>query len=534
MAVANAQAGVPSGAPAKSDPPGSLLGTVLKYLGLAALNAFTLILVYAFFRDENFGLAAVFVVITLGMNIIIFVPRLYPLRWMAPGLALVTLLVVYPIIYTVTTAFTNFGDGHRLPKSQAVTQIIRIGGNIIPDDAPKYSVAPFRDDDGNIALWLTNTSETVFVVQGQAPETVAEERLDAPDEYNGFTLVERRQLLPTLNEAQSLSFGSETDVVTLSGRDAIRATLQSRYSYDPERDAIIDNLTDIVYTSNDVDGFFTAPNGARLQSQPGYRVYVGLANFERMITEPGLAGPLRDIFVWTVVFAFSSVILSFAVGLLMALVLNDPRMPLRPVIRSLLIIPYAIPGVISIVVWRGMLNLNLGVVTNMWDSLFGVRPQFLIDPWLAKFSILLVNTWLGYPYMMLVTSGALQAIPSEVYEAAAVDGAKPWQRFSLITLPLLMVSVGPLLIASFTFNFNNYLLIEALTGADAPTIPNSPVPARYTDILISYTYNIAFGGRGSDYGYASAITIVIFVVVAAVTMMQYRFTKTWETVGENV
>jgi ABC-type sugar transport system permease subunit len=136
--------------------------------------------------------------------------------------------------------------------------------------------------------------------------------------------------------------------------------------------------------------------------------------------------------------------------------------------------------------------------------------------------------------MMLVCSGALQAIPSEVYEAAAVDGAKPWQRFWQITLPLLLVSVGPLLIASFTFNFNNYLLIEALTGADAPSIPNSPVPARYTDILISYTYNIAFGNRGADYGYASALTIVIFVIVASVTLMQYRFTKTWETVGENV
>jgi ABC-type sugar transport system permease subunit len=199
-----------------------------------------------------------------------------------------------------------------------------------------------------------------------------------------------------------------------------------------------------------------------------------------------------------------------------------------------LIIPYAIPGVISIVVWRGMLNLNLGVVTNAWETLFNVRPGFLIDPWLAKVSILLVNTWLGYPYMMLVCSGALQAIPSEVYEAAAVDGAKPWQRFWQITLPLLLVSVGPLLIASFTFNFNNYLLIEALTGADAPSIPNSPVPARYTDILISYTYNIAFGNRGSDYGYASALTIMIFLIVAAVTLMQYRFTKTWETVGENV
>lgn len=534
MAVANAQVGVPSGAPSSQLPIQSNLITVLKFLGLMVLNAFTLILAYAFLRDEAVGLAIVFAVITIGLNVIVFVPSLFPLKWMAPGLALVTLLVIYPIFYTVSTAFTNFGDGHRFPKSQAITQIVKIGGSLIPENAPRYAVTPYRNADGTIALWLTNATETVFVVAGQAAETVEGAPTEAPAEYNGFTQVERRQLLPTLNEAQGLSFGTTEDVITLSGREAIRATLVPRFSYDEEQDAIIDGMDGTPYFGNETDGYFVASNGTRLENQPGYRVNVGLRNFDRMISDPGLRGPLISIFVWTVVFAFMSVFLTFVVGLGMALVLNDARMPARPVIRSLLIIPYAIPGVISIVVWRGMLNLNLGVVTNAWETLFNTRPYFLGDPWLAKFSILLVNTWLGYPYMMLVTSGALQAIPSEVYEAAAVDGAKPWQRFWQITLPLLLVSVGPLLIASFTYNFNNYLLIEALTGSDAQSFPGSPVPARYTDILISYTYNIAFGNRGADYGYASAITIVIFIIVASVTLMQYRFTKTWEQVGENV
>ncbi|MBK9122994.1 MAG: ABC transporter permease subunit [Chloroflexi bacterium] len=533
MAVANAKVGVPSGTPS-SLPENSTLSTVLKYLGLALFNAFTLLLVYAFFRDENLGLALVFVVIGVGLNVIFFVPALYPLRWMSPGLALITLLVIYPIIYTVLTSFTNFGDGHRLPKSQAITQIERIGGNIVPEDAARYSVVPYLNAEDNIALWLTNADETLFVPAGGAIQVVADPPAEPPAEYDGYSLVPRNQLLQVLRRAQNESFGDEDDVITVSGREAIRATLVQRFVYDEVQDAIVDQTDGTLYRADEENGFFVGPNGRPLQNQPGYRVNVGLFNFERMIADPGLRGPLIDIFVWTVVFAFLSVLLSFVVGLAMALVMNDPRMPARTLIRSLLIIPYAIPGVISIVVWRGMLNLNLGVVTNVWNDLFGVRPGFLIDPWLAKFSILLVNTWLGYPYMMLICSGALQAIPSEVYEAAAVDGAKPWQRFWGITLPLLLVSVGPLLIASFTFNFNNYLLIEALTGTDAPNIPNSPVPARYTDILISYTYNIAFGNRGSDYGYASAITIVIFVVVAAVTLMQYRYTKTWEQVGENV
>jgi ABC-type sugar transport system permease subunit len=181
-----------------------------------------------------------------------------------------------------------------------------------------------------------------------------------------------------------------------------------------------------------------------------------------------------------------------------------------------------------------MLNQNLGIITNTIADTFGVRiPWFTDDVW-AKVAIILVNLWLGYPYMMLVCSGALQAIPSDVYEAAAVDGATPGQRFWKITLPLLLVTVGPLLIASFVFNFNNYLIIELLTQGD-PQMPNTPTPAGATDILISYTYGLAFGSnRGADYGYASAITIIIFLIVAAATMLQYRFTRSWEEVGENV
>jgi ABC-type sugar transport system permease subunit len=89
-----------------------------------------------------------------------------------------------------------------------------------------------------------------------------------------------------------------------------------------------------------------------------------------------------------------------------------------------------------------------------------------------------------------------------------------------------------LLIASFVYNFNNYLLIEALTTGDPP-IPGSTVPTGYTDILINYTYNSAFTTT-RDYGYASAITIVIFIIVATITLFQYQYTKTWEEVGENV
>jgi ABC-type sugar transport system permease subunit len=135
---------------------------------------------------------------------------------------------------------------------------------------------------------------------------------------------------------------------------------------------------------------------------------------------------------------------------------------------------------------------------------------------------------------MLVTSGALQSIPSDIYEAAEVDGAQGWSKFWNITLPLLLVAVGPLLIASFIFNFNNFNLIYVFIQG-GPPIPGASTRAGYTDILISYVYNLAFeGGRGVNYGFASAISIVIFIFIAIMSLIQFRFTNMWEEVSENV
>jgi ABC-type sugar transport system permease subunit len=181
-----------------------------------------------------------------------------------------------------------------------------------------------------------------------------------------------------------------------------------------------------------------------------------------------------------------------------------------------------------------MLNPELGIVNRTLESLVGWAPPWFTDPFWAKAAILLVNLWLGFPYFMLICSGALQAIPLDAYDAAEVDGANAWHRFWSITLPLLLVAVGPLLVASFMFNFNNFNVIFLFIEG-GPPIAGASTEAGHTDILISYVYNLAFaGGRGAQYGLAAAITMIIFLIVAAVTLFQFRFTRMWEEVGENV
>jgi ABC-type sugar transport system permease subunit len=180
-----------------------------------------------------------------------------------------------------------------------------------------------------------------------------------------------------------------------------------------------------------------------------------------------------------------------------------------------------------------MLNEQIGVITEILESTIGYAPPWFTDPTWAKIGILLVNLWLGYPYFMLVCSGALQGIPQDIYSAADVDGAGAWTKFSRLTLPLLLVAVGPLLIASFTFNFNNFNVIY-LYNEGGPPIAGAPTPVGHTDILISYVFKLAFGGaRGADYGFASAISIIIFAIVVIITLFQFKYTNMWEA-GDDV
>ncbi len=521
----------------------SPLVTLLKYIGLGIGNVLAVIMVYTFFYDGNGFTGLVLGIITVFINVVVFFPQLAPLRWMTPGLSLSMMLVIYPLLFTVTTAFTNYSTGNLLTKDQTVQQIIKVGGGYAPEGAREYDWdATYRNDAGEYALWLTRegdagSAEAVFAPAGAPIEEVGDAPEEAPESYNGYTLLTRAERTQALTELQSIVFGVDDDTAGITGRSSASRPLVPTFAYDAETDTIVNQETGERYVANEEFGFFVregfTPTSDRQaldnSLQPGYRVNVGLYNFTRVFADPALRGPLVNIFVWTVLFALLSVFTTFALGLMVALVLNDPMIPYRKIIRSILLVPYAIPGVIAIVIWRGMMNQNIGI----FNDILNANIPWLTDTFLAKASLVLVNLWLGYPYMMLVTSGALQAIPSEVYEAAAVDGAKPWQRFWNITLPLLLLAVGPLLMASFIYNFNNYLLIEALTGGGPPILGSLVPNAGESDILISYVYKSAFSSE-ADYGYASAITIVIFLIVALVTLIQFRITNQLEELSENV
>ena len=229
---------------------------------------------------------------------------------------------------------------------------------------------------------------------------------------------------------------------------------------------------------------------------------------------------------------------SFFVGLLLSIILNKDNLKFQRIYRSLFILPYAIPAFVSVLVWKGLLNPDYGVINNWFAPMYEILE---IEPikWLktkesARAAVLLVNTWLGFPYMFLITTGALQSIPKELIEAAKVDGASGIQSFWRITFPLLMVSISPLLIGSFAFNFNNFTLIFLLSGGGPPVI-GSEVAVGWTDILISFTYKLAIsGGRGNMFGLASTVTIVVFGIVLLISALSFRYTKRLERIYGNI
>jgi arabinogalactan oligomer / maltooligosaccharide transport system permease protein len=250
--------------------------------------------------------------------------------------------------------------------------------------------------------------------------------------------------------------------------------------------------------------------------------FIGLDNFKDIFSKASVQ--LIPVAIWTVVFAFSTTLINALAGLVLGILLNNKRLKFRNFYRSLLFLPWAIPGMISILMWQTLFNLNFGGLNRLL-GLFEVSPiPWLVDGLWAKIAILLVNLWLGFPYMMTATISALSSIPEELYEAASIDGASRWQQVVNITLPNLTAAFTPIALGAIAFNFNNFGIIYLLT-AGGPIESGQLPTARSTDILISWGYNTAFTNQGNQaYGLASAIALIVAVLTIFISILNFRVT----------
>lgn len=502
-------------------------GLAVKIALLAVSNAMAVWAAFVLADRRHWVALVVLVAATLAIDALYFgTRRTLPLKFLLPGTLFMLAFQVVPIVYTVQVEFSNYSTGHILSKSEAIRQI-QLNSLQPPENGRTFAMAPARDGNGELVLLLKDDASGATFVgteRGLTPIPGADVQAGALGitAAKGYTVVKGAELFAMDAQLRALK-------VPTSGQGAVSvqtistaAELEPTLRYDAKQRAFV-RLSDGVVFRDDGRGSFVA-GGQELE--PGWKTGAGFRNFSNILTNPLVRAPFLQIFAWTFGFAISVVFLSFSVGLLLAVALNKRGMRFQRVYRSFVLIPWAMPGVLSLLVWQGLLNDDFGVV----NRLFHLSIPWLFDANWAKVSCIFVSFWLTVPYFFLVSMGALQSIPEELVEAARVDGGGALQIFRRVTLPLLLVVTSPLLIASFAFNFNNFNNIYLLTGG-GPTQPDQPI-AGSTDILISYTYKLALAaGKGGDYALASAVSIIIFVVVAAISAVSFTRTKALENLN---
>ncbi len=509
-----------------------LLGFLLKTAIISLFNAFAIFACILFAISGDLYLSIAGVVLMVVVNLVLFKKKSYPLRYLLPGLFFLTAMVVLPILYNVYLSLTNYSTGHVIGKDDAIN--LFLNREYLQPDAEKFSFTAYGHGSDIMLLLLKSDEELIVDMTGEIRDPsefdIVDSNLDGtPDKIGEWKAMETSEVVAKVSLLQKLRIPYGNGWLRLSTLREFRQ-YEHHYSYDKATDTLTDLKTGKTYKSENAR--FISSDGEALD--PGWTEYVGLQNYLRIINTEKYRKPFFGVFIWTIEWSLLTVLISFAIGLFLAIMLNDSKLRFRKLYRSLLIVPYAMPSFISLLVWRyGFFSSEFGFFNRILRSLTGTSIPWLDTVFWARFSVLLTNIWLTFPYMMLVSLGALQAISPHLLEAAEIDGAGSWQKFRKVTFPLVIVTLAPLLIGSFATTFNNFTVIWLLTEGRPVTGIGDVAGA--TDILISYAYKLAFSGReGSEMALSAAVSMVIFAIVVIISIISFRRTRVLEDVANEI
>ena len=510
---------------AETAPPGGGRGVgitmpmvVLKWLVLAIIALAMTYTTWALYLSGEPLFAVVVMGVAVGIVTVFGFRRFYTVRFFFPAVTAVLVFIALPVLYTSYVGFTNFGSRNLLTFDRVTSQFL---SQVDVDKSTERPFALVGTGDGYRLFFPDTEGDGGFLtgttpLDGSPAEVKAEHVEIAPE-----NVLQMRDVIKLRNAL------AEVTAILPDGTDlspsGLRTFATVRPVYERQADGVLLNRMDgSTLTPDQSVGFYRTDDGKTVA--PGWRVTVGFANFARVLFSDGIREPMLEIFIWTLVFATVSVVSVFSLGLLLASILQWQHLKFRGTYRILLILPYAVPAFISILVFRGLFNQNFGEINLILKSLFGIQPLWFTDPLLARIMTIMVNVWLGYPYMMLLAMGYLQTVPNDHHKAAALEGAGPLREFFSITLPQILPPFVPLLISAFAFNFNNIVLILLLTRG-LPDIAGTKVPAGHTDILGSFTYRISFMDSGQDFGLAGAISTLIFILVGVIAYANFVFMR---------
>ncbi|MGD6941303.1 ABC transporter permease subunit [Cytobacillus gottheilii] len=252
--------------------------------------------------------------------------------------------------------------------------------------------------------------------------------------------------------------------------------------------------------------------------------WIGVQNFIDIFKLDLWRETFIGVFGWTIVWTFGATTLQVALGIFLAILVNQKDLKGKAIIRTVLILPWAVPSFISILIFSGMFNESFGVINRtLLDAIgIGAIPWMTEEGW-TRLALIFIQSWLGFPFIFAMTTGVLQSIPDELYEAATVDGASMLQKFRKITLPLVLFATAPIIITQYTFNFNNFNVIFLFNGG-GPALPGQN--AGGSDILISWIYKLTM--TSAQYGKAAAITMILSLIVISIALWQFKRTKSFK------
>lgn len=274
---------------------------------------------------------------------------------------------------------------------------------------------------------------------------------------------------------------------------------------------------------------FTNYDGSHNGYSNNLFTWVGVKNFAALLglgSGENYLNAFKDILIWTLVWAFLATFTNYFLGIFVAMAINKKGIKLKKLWRTILISTIAIPQFISLLYVSkmfakdGLVNLTL-LETGMIKSIADVLPFWTDATW-ARIMVIIINIWIGIPYLMLVATGILMNIPQDLYESAKIDGAGAWKQFTKITMPYMLFITGPYLLTQFIGNMNNFNVIYLLNGGGPTNAELSGTTVvGHTDLLVTWLFNMTTGS-GTKYYMASVIGIMIFVVVALISLVVYR------------
>lgn len=497
--------------------------TWMQYGVVGALTVFFLYVTMLMYAQGEVLYGSMILVFSGLFAFIFLSDRAYVWRYVFPGLVGVFVFVIFPIMYTLGLTFTNKSNLHLLSFAQSKAYFLQ--QTYVAEGSQTYDLSLY-EDGSNFYIVLEDESGNLFMTEEPQSLTHTEvvvaplqSILVEPD----LEAAERKATITYRNELTNLQLELPNGTVLVKSKLREYGEKYPLWAADAEDPNILINQDDgTILTANMEEGFFMDAEGEF--RTPGFQVNVGFDNYVRVLTEDGMFAPFLQIFTWTMFFAIFTVIVTFFMGMTIASFVQWEPIKFRGLYQVLLILPYAVPGFILIMIFRALFNQNFGQINHVLELLFNFAPSWNSDPNFSRMMILIVNLFLGYPYMFILSLGMLQSIPKDLYEASSLEGAGPITNFFKITFPLVLRPMLPLLIASFAFNFNNFVLIQLLTRGE-PIIIGSNPQAGETDLLVNYAFRLAFMGDTQDFALGATVSTFIFMMVGIFAIAYLKAAK---------